>query len=365
MKFYNPKMKTLNYFYENPPQMADFFTRKKEISQEKTIITGPINSGKTTMAINFLINFKTEEILYINFGDIRSKQDEILQNFNKFLKQNSKIKAVVFDEINKEILKFLPNLNFPQICILIANFYFEFPNFANLKISNLDFEEFISFYKKNYETQTIFSHYLILGNGCKNPFLGDNINYLQNLFKANLDQMDIKILEKISLKINEIFSINSLFLELKNEIKISKDKIYEKVKNLQNCEYIKFANKLNSPNANKKIFFSDFSYKNVLSFKKDFKATLSNAVFCELTKLKKEIFFNNEFDFIILNKFAIIISPFSANEIIFQKFEKNYKKLKDLKIFRLKVISVANFGELEKERIKCEILPFWQFALSL
>lgn len=359
-------MKNLSYFYENPPQILQFFDRKKQISQNKTIIFGPINSGKSTIAINFLQNFKQNETLYINFGDIRCDKLEILQNFNDFLKQNPKIKAVILDEIDETILPKLKNLNFPEFCILISNFAFEIENFQQLQIFPLDFEEFIAFYKKNYETQTIFSHFLVFGNGVKNVFLqNESLQNLQNIFLAKLDKVDIKILEKISSKIGEIFSTNALFLELKDDIKISKDTIYQKIKFLQTNNFINFVSKFNAKNASKKIFFPDFSHKNVLNFKKDFKATLTNAVFCELNRLEKDFFYTDDFEFFLPQKFAIIISPFSANEIIFQRFKKTYKKLKELKIFRLKVISVANSGEIEIEGIKCEILPFWQFALSL
>ena len=59
--------------------------------------------------------------------------------------------------------------------------------FEEFEIFGLDYEEFILFYRKNYEARTLFSHFLIRGNLAFSPFISEfeTTAFLQKHIKAS------------------------------------------------------------------------------------------------------------------------------------------------------------------------------------
>ena len=124
--------------------------------------------------------------------------------------------------------------------------------------------------------------------------------------------------------------------------------------------------KFNEPNATKRLYFEDFALRNALSFKKDFTKNFTNVIFCELFKFNEQIFYTKDFDFFLTKrKYAILCIPFGDVDLLFLKFKKLLPVLKILEARRLQIITMANQGELSIEGIKCEIVPFSQWALGI
>lgn len=367
-------MENLNYFYENPPEFNKFIGRKKSISHPKTILYGVLNSGKSAILMDYLLSFDEKEYLYINLTDIRVNQNKIFLNLEEFLNNKSKIKAVGIDNFDNifaphiQILNKISQKNTALSFIISTKLSsFAIAGFEKIKISPLDFEEYMAFDKKRSDASSIFASFLLQGNGVKNAFIApfESINYEQILLKSNFSSNEIKILKECANFVHSTFSANKIYTSLKEKIKISKDTIYQSISKFEDENIMNFLPKFDDKNAMKRLYFSNFLLKDTLEIKKDFQKKFTNALFCELLKFDEQIYYTKELDFYIPSRnMGILVIPFSASEIVFLRFKKIFDDLKRLKITKLNVISMANHGILEREGVKCEVLPFWQFALS-
>ena len=380
-------MQTLKFFYENPPEMQKFIARKKQINSPKTILCGCVGSGKSAILLDYLSNFKKGEFLYLNFGDLRYEFANLKSEFEKifeFTRLNSQISALFFDNLDEifesEILH-LQNLldsvfanstqsspNLRSIIISTRKNSLNLQGFEKIKITPLCFEEFIAFDKRRTDINAIISAFFLQGGGVKNAFLSTNeiISSEQNALKSALNKGEIAVLKECCEFIAQPFSANKIYLSLKEQIRISKDSIYGCVAKFEDENFVNFVSKFDDEKAAKRLFLSNFNLKDALSFKKDFSKKFINAIFCEIANLGEPIFYTKDLDFYLPSRnLGVLAIPFSASEIVFLKFKKLVPELKKLKITRLSVISMANSGSLEIEGIKCEVVPFPQFALGL
>lgn len=365
-------MDNLNSLYATPLKNTKFIDRKFSISSPKTLIIGASGSGKTSLLIDYLKRFKNEERLYINLSDIRVNSSEILENLPNFLTANKQIKALAMDNISSDEqtrkLAEILRENLENIILATQKRGINLPNFTTLNLNLLDYEEFIAFFRKNLDQDTLFNHFLTHGRSVSSAFLdaSEISENLQNALRENLSETNIAILARCAHFQGLALSAHELYKNLKERIKISKDKVYAGLGELEESGYISLVAKFDEPNAAKRLYFEDFALRNALSFKKDFPKLFSNVVFCELFKFKEQIFYTKEFNFFLpKRKLAIICIPFSDSDLIFLKFKKLHQNLKELGISKLQVISVANSGEQSIQGIKCEILPFSRWALGI
>lgn len=388
-------MQNLNFFYENPPEIPKFIARKKQINSPKTILCGYKGSGKSSILFDFISNFKKGEFLYINFADLRYKFTHLNAEFDKifeFLEKNSQIGALFLDNLDEfsenEILHLqnllnlafsnspsnsLPNssqntVNLRSVVISTRKNSLNLQGFEKVKITPLCFEEFIAFDKRRTDINAIISAFFLQGGTPKNSFLngGEIVASEQNTLKSALNKNEIAVLKDCCEFIAQPFSANKIYLSLKEQIRISKDNIYGCVAKFEDENFINFVSKFGDEKAAKRLFLSNFNLKDALSFKKDFSKKFINAIFCEIANLSEPIFYTKDLDFYLPSRnLGVLAIPFSASEIVFLKFKKLISELKRLKITRLSVISMANSGSLEVEGIKCEVVPFPQFALGL
>ncbi|MGP1486118.1 MAG: ATP-binding protein [Campylobacter sp.] len=364
-------MQTLNVLYQNPPKNVKFINRKFEITAPKTLIKGSIGSGKTSLMLNFLSYCEKEEFLYINFADFRIEKDEIWLNLLDFLSQNPKIKILAIDDFEP---KFIENLK-PILELNLSNFIIStrFKNlnligFDELNLHFLDYEEFIAFFQKKFDPQTLLSHFLLRGKSPSSCFCeAENIAInLQNTLKSSLSDLQLATLKECAKNQAQNVSIFEIYNELKLKRKISKDSVYAVLAELENIGIISLLQKFNEPNAAKKLYFNDFAFKMALSFKKDFNKIFNNTVFGELSKFKEQIFYTKELDFFLIErKLGIICNPFGDTDLLFLKFKKLHSNLKNLGVKKLQMISMANSGESAMQGIRCEIIPFGRWALGI
>ncbi|MBQ3674060.1 MAG: ATP-binding protein, partial [Campylobacter sp.] len=340
---------------------------------------------------DYISNFKKDEFLYINFGDLRYKFTHLNKEFDKifeFLSSNLQIRALFLDnldEINKNENLHLQNLlnlvfansssnsaqsipNLQSVIISTRKTSLNLQGFEKVKITPLCFEEFIAFDKRRTDINAIISAFFLQGGTPKNSFLngGEIMSSEQNALKSVLNDSEIAILKECCEFIAQPFSANKIYLSLKEQIRISKDSIYGCVAKFEDENFVNFVSKFDDEKAAKRLFLSNFNLKDALSFKKDFSKKFINAIFCEIANLSEPIFYTKDLDFYLPSRnLGVLAIPFSASEIVFLKFKKLVPELKKLKITRLSVISMANSGSLEIEGIKCEVVPFPQFALGL
>ena len=364
-------MQILNALYQNPPKNIKFINRKFEITAPKTLIKGGIGSGKTSLITGFLAAYESKEYLYVNLGDLRIDADEILSNLPEFLHQNPQIKTLAIDDFEQRFQdKFEPILELNLQNFIVASQFKDanLNGFSELNLDFLDYEEFIAFFSKKIDPETLFSHFLLHGRSPASAF-GDAENVavnLQTALKSSLSATQLAVLKECAKAQAQNVSVFEIFSTLKSARKISKDSVYGALSELENMSAVSLVEKFNEPNAAKKLYFNDFAFKSALSLKKDFAKNFNNTVFCELAKFNEQIFYTKELDFFLpKRKLAIICSPFSDADLVFLKFKKLHANLKNLGINRLQAISVANSGETSVEGIKCEVAPFSRWALGI
>ena len=356
-------MKNLEFFYENPPVIDKFIDRKARITSPKTIIKGATNVGKSYLLLESLYEYKNGEILYLNLEDFRLETKEL--NLVKFLNKNPKIKALALDNLTKEnsfLLNLVPRLDLEKVIIATKQNSLFIEGFDEINLRGLDFEEYLGFAGKGSDLGANFSEFLKRGNGLKKVF--HKVDFLQNNLRSNYDKNEILVLLESAKFTHSNFSTNKIYTNLKDDYKISKDSVYAMIQKFEDENLIKFLSKFNS--STRKLYFSDFSFCDSLNYKKEFSKKLANAFYCELLKLENELFFTDMIDFYNpVKKTAFLMMPFTSPEFIFLKFKKILPHLKDLNVSYFYAISMGHEASLSIDGIKCQVVPFWQYVLSL
>jgi len=356
-------MRTLENLYEIKHKNHTYFDRKLSISSKKTILGGVKKSGKTHLIIDFLSNFKQDAILYIDFADERVDKTKIAQNLHKFV-QSKPLEVLVIENFDFSFT--LPSVENIILTCKESNAYLQ--GYTTLTLYPLDFEEFISFDKRHFNIEHLFNLHATLGTFPQIVLNSSNNNplHVQEMLKVMLDgRIEFDIFRKLSETTGNKISLFQIYNQLKINIKISKDKLYEKIKKLEHEKMIFLVEKFSSPKSNKKLFLIDFTLKNSLTFKKDFLKTFENMVFLELMKQNHKMYYTDFIDLYIPNKnYAIFCIPFLTQELIKGKLSKIISHLKELHVNKIDIVTIGNEGEFWLKNVKCKILPFWDWALQ-
>ena len=302
-----------------------------------------------------------------------SAGENFFRKLKEFLAANEQISSLFLDNFDgadleiSSLAKFAETAKLQRFIISTRDKNLSLSGFERLELLPLSFEEFIAFDKRHNEVSAMISAFLSQGGGAKNPFLApaEILEFEQRLLKANFSRTEILILKECIRFVHASFSANKIYTALKAKIKISKDAVYGTIAKLERENFIKFLGKRGEPTRAKKLYFSHFNMREILTPKKDFVKKFANVLFCELLGLDAPIFYEKNLDFYLPSlKMGVLIIPFSDADIIFLKFRKILSELKSLGVTSLKVISMANSGRLEIEGIRCDVVPFHEFALS-
>lgn len=306
-------------------------------------------------------------------ADKGSAGENFFRKLKEFLAANEQILSLFLDNFDgadleiSSLAKFAETAKLQRFIISTRDKNLSLSGFERLELLPLSFEEFIAFDKRHNEVSAMISAFLSQGGGAKNPFLApaEILEFEQRLLKANFSRTEILILKECIRFVHAGFSANKIYTALKAKIKISKDAVYGTIAKLERENFIKFLGKAGEPARAKKLYFSHFNMREILTPKKDFVKKFANVLFCELLGLDAPIFYEKNLDFYLPSlKMGVLIIPFSDADIIFLKFRKILSELKSLGVTSLKVISMANSGRLEIEGIRCDVVPFHEFALS-
>ena len=326
------------------------------------------NTDTKNESANGLNNAKNAES-----GGIKNRSENFFREIKEFLTVNEQISSLFLDNFSSadfeisSLRSFAEGLNLKRFIISTRDRELVLPDFERLELLPLSFEEFIAFDKRHNEINSMISAFLAQGGGAKNPFItpAEILEFEQRLLAANFSRTEILILKECLSFVHAAFSTNKIYTALKLRIKISKDAVYGTIAKLERENFIRFLSKAGEPARAKKLYFSHFNMREILTSKKDFSKKFANVLFCELLGLNMPIFYTKELDFYLpALKMGVLVIPFSDADIIFLKFRKILSALKRLGITSLKVVSMANSGRLEIEGIRCDVLPFHEFALS-
>lgn len=330
--------------------------KNTDTKNAKTASTGDSNNAKNA-----------------EFYGAKSRSENFFREIKEFLVVNKQISSLFLDNFSSadfeisSLQSFAEGLNLKRFIISTRDKELVLPGFERLELLPLSFEEFIAFDKRHNEINSMISAFLAQGGGAKNPFVApaEILEFEQRLLTANFSRTEILILKECLGFVHAAFSANKIYTALKPRIKISKDAVYGTIAKLERENFIRFLSKTGEPARAKKLYFSHFNMREILTSKKDFSKKFANVLFCELLGLNTPIFYTKELDFYLpALKMGVLVIPFSDADIIFLKFRKILSVLKKLGVTSLKVISMANSGRLEIEGIRCDVVPFHEFALS-
>lgn len=354
----------LSHFYNNFNKDFKKRPRKCSLSLTSTLLKGPTGSGKKELVKELFKSTISLELLCLEAKALVFEEED-LKALPSFLEENKRIKYLLLFDFNENLLekcgflkkdslvvpKYLENL---YIFISSSEKNLKVLNFEEKLLSYLDFEEFLACSKQS-EPSLLFKDFLAFG-----PMLKCDLN---TFIRANFSELEQTVLKSLALEVGEVLSINKLYLNLKKKHKISKDKLYEILKKLEDNFVLSYVYHLQKPMV-KRVFFTNFTLKATLCTQKNFSNLFLNVVFCELLKLGKEVKFDKEFDFLIENS-AFIVAPFKDLGLMLLKARKLSLKLFNLKLENLYFISLNHEYELRLNDFKVKVVSFDKFALSL
>ena len=355
-------MQLLELLYEREFKKLNLFKRKLSLYEDdKIILCGPRQSGKSFLVYDYLANEAYGSYLYIDFSDFRVNgiTKEILE---KFIDQKN-ITTLVLDNFDFSFK--VPNV-LKTIIITTKITFLE--GFKTKILYPLDFEEFLLFEKKFISEQVSFNNYTLVGSY---PFVaisgrGEYENRYKLLLKSIVfDEVEFFILKTLALKQAHLVSKLSLFKQIKEHIKISKDRFYEILKKFEDEFLVFFVQKYESNSHQRKVFLVDFAIRGILSYEKDFIKRLESIVFLELIKRGEEVFFSESFDLIVPKKEqAISITPFLPDGMLKNKLNLLVVHALRLGLKKITMITLEPSFSYINAGIVCEAKPFWEFALE-
>lgn len=355
-------MKNLEDCYEINFSKINFIERKIKITNNKTILTGASKTGKTYLIYDFLSSFKAKDYIYIDLKDLRNDILKISQNLQEFIIENE-ITVLILENFD-----FSFDLPECENIIISSSNAKKIEDFEYLTISALDFEEYLLHDNKHQNITQSFNVFFKFGNLPEliNVEEHKKINRLQEIIKLQCkDETQYEIFKILLENLDEKKSLFQLFNSLKSRIKISKDKFYEICKQLENEKSIYFLQKYNQEKATRKIYCYNHSFFNAISHVKKFKNEFTNLIFLELITEYDDIYYLDNIDFYIKSQNIVIVAiPFFNTFLAGNIVKKIVKTAQELNINEINIITISNNEKFVDSKIKINVLPFYEWALS-
>lgn len=353
-------MDFLEHSYSIDLSKFNLLPRMQEVGTKNISIFGPPKSGKTSLVLFFLQKQKPNSFLYIDLEDLRA--DDSLKNIQQFI-DNNKIEIVAIDNFEPTFI--LPNAK--QI-ITISQKNPSLEQFESIFCQPLGFEEFLIFDKKHQNITASFNYFLKFGNLPQTVFENENskIKHLQDNIKLmTKDKNETIFLQKIFSSCAQAKSVYQLYVALKKEIKISKDRFYAFFDELLARNIIMQVSKMNQPKINAKIMLHNHAYLDAVTTKKNFNNSFENMIFLELYRLTKEIFYVDGANFYLPEYATLILcSPFFNQMSLGKNTSKLLESIEIYDIQKVKIITVASSQKFFIGNIEATVEPFYEWALE-
>lgn len=354
-------MQTLELLYQKEFKGIIAHPRKVSLDGDAITLCGPRGSGKSYLIYDFLSSQKFGSYLYIDFEDLRVG-DISREDIEVFIDENS-IKILVFDNFD---FRFTPLK--VEKTIITTYQEVKINGYESKKIYPLDFEEFLAFDGRFISEKISFNNFSTIGTY---PFVATaSKDSYEKSFQLLLyswfpDALEFALMQTLSLKQGSTITLLGLFKEMSLDYKISKDKFYTLIKDLQAKKVIFLVERYEKKSHSKKIYMIDFAIRGILSFEKDFIKRLENIIFLELLKRGEEIYYTDRVDFVVPKKELGVISMAFTPEILLKnRIYSLVPLLKQLGLKKLQIVTLELEFSYQIEDIEIEVLPFWSFALG-
>jgi len=354
-------MQLLEYFYDRNNEITTYHQRKFNIPNvKKLLIYGSPASGKTSLVLDYLMNFDPENILYIDFKDPKFQfKDMMEEDVEGFIEANE-IELLVLDHYKHEYFEVFPHVK--QIIILSSIYYQYETNFTYLNLPLLDYEEFFSFQKRGTETQ-IFNLFLKLGTL---PQLALSSSPKEQLFlnfiQSHFNESEQKLLNVLANFNGSIVTTFQLYTYAKERYKISKDLIYKQIKIFEKRGVISFIRD-EEESKQKRLLFFDFALAKYLTLSQSFSKQFETMIALSLHKHNISFKSFGVHGYITQEKQLIVPAPFESEEYFYKKAHGRFSNYKKLNISKIYIITITNSYEFKIKNIEFEALPFYEWIV--
>lgn len=354
-------MQLLEYFHDRNNDITTYHQRKFNIPETKsTLLYGAPASGKTSMVLDYMMNYDAEEFLYLDFQDPKFQfRDMMEEDVEGFVAANE-IKILILDHYEHDYFETLPQV---EKIIIVSNTYYDYgESFSYLNLPLLDYEEFFSFQKRGTETQ-IFNLFLKQGTLPQLAIpTAPKEQLFQNFIRSHFNESEQKLLSILAYYNGATVTTFQLYTHAKERYKISKDLIYRQIKTFQQRGIITFiADAQNS--SSKKLLFFDFALAKYLTLTQGFPKQFDTMVALSLHKHNIEFKAFGITGYLTKQKHLIIPAPFEGEHVFWKKAHGRFPNYKKAGIKKVYIVSVTNAYEFKIENMEFEALPFYEWII--
>lgn len=280
--------------YEERVKGLVIFPRANTPKARKILLHGAPKCGKTSLALDLVRHYK--RAILVDCADLRLEVEEAQAELLKQVLEK-RFDALIIDN-------YRPELTIPthQDIIIVAPSPRHIPesirtSFTTHCVRPLNFEEYVSCSKSN-KLESIFASFLKEGNLPELPYILESkrpqrIQEIIMLYaRENTDIFTFLLRYQ-----GKPFSTHNAYCLLKQQQKISKDKIYALIQTLQDEQVI-----FTLPHATQresKLYFYNFALPYALSSAPNFQSIFENMIFCELVHAGIRAYYDKSCDFIV------------------------------------------------------------------
>lgn len=354
-------MELLEYFHDRSNEIVNYHQRKFSIPEASHIlIYGSPASGKSSLVLDYLMNFDPETILYIDFLDPKFQFRDIMEeDVEGFIEAND-IKLLVLDHYEHDYFEQLPTVE--KLIIVTDSFHEYGEEFNNLELPLLDYEEFFSFQKRGTETQ-VFNLFLRQGTLPELAIYTTPKELLfQRFIRSHFNESEQKLLNVLAHFNGSTVTTFQLYTHAKERYKISKDLIYKQINNLLTRHVITFIPDALNPK-HKKLLFFDFALAKYLTLTQGFPKQFDTMVALSLKKHHISFKAFGIKGYLTEHQDLIIPAPFESEESFWKKAHGRLSTYKKASIKKVYIITVTADYEFTIENIYFEALPFYEWVV--
>jgi hypothetical protein len=348
----------LNDYYLQSLHVNKFIPRKVTLDGSSIQLIGTAQSGKTTLLKQYLLTCKKNSYLYLDCRDQRFEIDSLNDSLEEFCYKNS-IEILVLDNYE-------PSIKRPHVKQLILSGESIFTDSAliPLLLNPLDYEEFLA-YEPKFDS-TALNHFLQLGGYPVMQSLSSDSRhlYLQEHLRLRLNDIELDILTLIAKNASLKLSAFAIYERLKNERRLSKDKLYHNLQSLLEKRYVYELEKYEHARATKKLYLCDIAIKNALTTQKHFGRLFENLIFLEMIKRDFKLYYTDGIDFYLPKHHRIVLCmPFAIKEALFKKIESIEAFIIEHNVNHVEVVTVGSEGTLQHPFVTVRMMPFSEWAI--
>ena len=356
-------MQQLEAFYESTPKAVGFVERKIAIPSHTLNLYGPPRSGKSWCVLDYLATIPKRKRLYIDLRDLRVDRTSLARELRHFIDARG-IETVVVDHFDGSFP--MPTC---RQCILVTETpYVENPMTPLLELRPLDFEEYLAFEKHPIHLEHSFSLYLRTGSlpqmaGAHESLLTMRLHdAVRSIFPSRIEQATFRALARF---LGKPVSTHQLYTILKRSHRISKDRLYEMLKEWESRGILRWLEKFGQPKAAKRLLIYDFAMPASLHFEKSLMGQLYSIAAGRLLQLGREVVYTEEIDlYDPVERRALLLSPFANQQSAAAKISGLIGELDRLEVRSVTILTIANSFGFTFDHIRIAAIPFYEWIMA-